>query len=265
MNDRSQTLRRKNDGFAPWVSHLSKAASIAKDEKVESIYPIVNRRDVSNGNSPLHLAAKFVNPLDLSILVDFQNPDPVTLLGFMLFLGSNPPCWRLHDVHSDHLSHLTFMAYIPFAWHICICGKTVHGPDKAIAQRGENDTPNLGIHDMNPKRTQNIRCTTEATETEEWRNHSPDPHMPYSSSCVIQINKDSISLHLFLLAGPPDTKLLVHPEIILVRHGPLVLLRFTHGFAPYRMATKLLPLLFILQSQLDAISVSRSDTGSAWR
>ncbi|KAK7328791.1 hypothetical protein VNO77_22913 [Canavalia gladiata] len=98
--------------------------------------------------------------------------------------GSKP---RLQDVHSDHLSHLTFMAYIPFASHICICGKTINGPDKAIVQRGESGMPNLGIHDMNPKRTWNIRCTTEAIETEEWKNHNPNPHVQYSSLCTIQI------------------------------------------------------------------------------
>ncbi|KAK7361345.1 hypothetical protein VNO77_03398 [Canavalia gladiata] len=117
-------------------------------------------------------------------------------------LGFEPASWRSHDVHFDHLSHLTFMAYIPFSWDIC----TIDGPDKTIVQRGESGMPNLDIHDMNPKRTRNIKCTTKAIEIEEWKNHNPDPHVQYNSLCTIQDQSLSMipTVAIFVLIWKPN-------------------------------------------------------------
>ncbi|XP_057428519.1 uncharacterized protein LOC130721949 isoform X2 [Lotus japonicus] len=48
----------------------TEAASIAEDEKASAISAVVNRRDVPNGDTPLHLAAKIGDPVAAEMLMD---------------------------------------------------------------------------------------------------------------------------------------------------------------------------------------------------
>ncbi|KAK7362240.1 hypothetical protein VNO77_04349 [Canavalia gladiata] len=55
-----------------------------------------------------------------------------SLLGGSIFLktktglrGFRTGVLVLRDVHFNHLSHLTFMDYVPFAWHIYLCSEVI--------------------------------------------------------------------------------------------------------------------------------------------